>query len=379
MIYFDNSATTQLYPQVLDTVVKVSQQVYGNPSSLHKLGTVADRLLQQSRQQVADLLQVSPQEIVFTSGGTEGDNWVVKGTAIEKKAFGRHIITTTIEHPAVSKSMQQLEQLGFDVTYLEVDERGLISVADLKDAIREDTILVSIIAVNNEVGAVQPIQEIGDVLVDYPTIHFHIDAVQAVTEFDHLIPHPRVDFLVLSAHKFHGPRGVGIVYKKQGRRLAPLLTGGGQESGQRSTTENIAGIAATAKALRMTLEIREATKQNEGQIKDHIRQFLSSYDNVQIYSQEDGAAHILCFALQDVRGEVMVHALEEENIIISTTSACSSKKGELPATLEAMHVPAKWSKCAVRLSFGEGNTLAEANQFIQVFKQLHEKFKVIQK
>lgn len=194
MIYFDNSATTQLYPQALDTFVKVSQQVYGNPSSLHKLGTVADRLLQQSRQQVADLLKVSPQEIFFTSGGTEGDNWIVKGTAIEKKGFGRHIITTTIEHPAVSKSMQQLEQLGFDVTYLEVDERGLISVADLKDAIREDTILVSIIAVNNEVGAVQPIQEIGDVLVDYPTIHFHIDAVQAVTEFDNLIPHPRSIF-----------------------------------------------------------------------------------------------------------------------------------------------------------------------------------------
>ncbi|AZP05116.1 cysteine desulfurase family protein [Jeotgalibaca ciconiae] len=379
MIYFDNSATTYMYPEALDTYVKVNQSFFGNPSSLHKLGTLADNLLQQSRKQVADLLSVSPKEIFFTSGGTEGDNWVIKGTAMEKRMYGKHLITSSIEHPAVSRSMQQLEKLGFEVTYLPVNKEGLISVTDLKEAIREDTILVSLIAVNNEVGSIQPIKEVGELLKNHPTIHFHVDAVQAVTEFNQILLHPRIDFLVLSAHKFHGPKGVGIVYKKHGKRIAPLLSGGGQESGERSSTENIGGIAATAKALRMTIERKEAARQKELAIRDYIRSFLEQYPNVQLFSHEEGAAHILCFALQGVRGEVMVHAFEQEDIIISTTSACSSKKGEVPATLESMSVPSEWSKCAVRLSFGEENTMEEAKRFTEVFKQLHKKFNIIQK
>lgn len=379
MIYFDNSATTYMYPEALDTYVKVNQSFFGNPSSLHKLGTLADNLLQQSRKQVADLLSVSPKEIFFTSGGTEGDNWVIKGTAMEKRMYGKHLITSSIEHPAVSRSMQQLEKLGFEVTYLPVNKEGLISVTDLKEAIREDTILVSLIAVNNEVGSIQPIKEVGELLKNHPTIHFHVDAVQAVTEFNQILLHPRIDFLVLSAHKFYGPKGVGIVYKKHGKRIAPLLSGGGQESGERSSTENIGGIAATAKALRMTIERKEAARQKELAIRDYIRSFLEQYPNVQLFSHEEGAAHILCFALQGVRGEVMVHAFEQEDIIISTTSACSSKKGEVPATLESMSVPSEWSKCAVRLSFGEENTMEEAKRFTEVFKQLHKKFNIIQK
>ncbi|HJB24592.1 MAG TPA: cysteine desulfurase [Candidatus Jeotgalibaca pullicola] len=379
MIYFDNSATTYMYPEALDTYVKVNQSFFGNPSSLHKLGTLADNLLQQSRKQVADLLSVSPKEIFFTSGGTEGDNWVIKGTAMEKRMYGKHLITSSIEHPAVSRSMQQLEKLGFEVTYLPVNKEGLISVTDLKEAIREDTILVSLIAVNNEVGSIQPIKEVGELLKNHPTIHFHVDAVQAVTEFNQILLHPRIDFLVLSAHKFHGPKGVGIVYKKHGKRIAPLLSGGGQESGERSSTENIGGIAATAKALRMTIERKEAARQKELAIRDYIRSFLEQYPNVQLFSHKEGAAHILCFALQGVRGEVMVHAFEQEDIIISTTSACSSKKGEVPATLESMSVPSEWSKCAVRLSFGEENTMEEAKRFTEVFKQLHKKFNIIQK
>ena len=379
MIYFDNSATTYMYPEALDTYVKVNQSFFGNPSSLHKLGTLADNLLQQSRKQVADLLSVSPKEIFFTSGGTEGDNWVIKGTAMEKRMYGKHLITSSIEHPAVSRSMQQLEKLGFEVTYLPVNKEGLISVTDLKEAIREDTILVSLIAVNNEVGSIQPIKEVGELLKNHPTIHFHVDAVQAVTEFNQILLHPRIDFLVLSAHKFHGPKGVGIVYKKHGKRIAPLLSGGGQESGERSSTENIGGIAATAKALRMTIERKEAARQKELAIRDYIRSFLEQYPNIQLFSHKEGAAHILCFALQGVRGEVMVHAFEQEDIIISTTSACSSKKGEVPATLESMSVPSEWSKCAVRLSFGEENTMEEAKRFTEVFKQLHKKFNIIQK
>lgn len=379
MIYFDNSATTPIYPEALDTYIKVSQAVIGNPSSLHKLGVTADQLLQQSRKQVADLLHVSLKEIYFTSGGTEGDNWVIKGTAIEKAAYGKHLITSAIEHPAVSKTMQQLEKLGFEVTVIPVDAQGVVSAEAVKKAIRPDTILVSLMAVNNEVGAIQPIKEVGNILEDYPTIHYHVDAVQALTEFDTVIQHPRIDFLVLSAHKFRGPKGVGILYHKAGKRLAPLLTGGDQESGQRSTTENVPGIASTAKALRMALEDRTVAHQTEMQLKGMLIDFLTGYEDVRIFSTEQGAAHIICFAMKAVRGEVMVHAFANEDIILSTTSACSSKKGDVPATLEAMGVPSEWSKCAVRVSLSGENTQAEIERFKEVFHQLHTKFQKIQK
>lgn len=379
MIYFDNSATTPIFPEALDTYMKVSQSVIGNPSSLNKLGVLADQLLQQSRKQVADLLHVSPKEIFFTSGGTEGDNWVLKGTAIEKAIYGNHLITSAVEHPAVSKTMQQLKKLGFEITVIPVDKNGVISASDVEDAIREDTIVVSLMAINNEVGAIQPIKEVGDILEKHPTIHYHVDAVQGLTEFDTVIQHPRIDFLVLSAHKFRGPKGVGIVYHKAGKRIASLLTGGGQESGERSSTENVPGIAATAKALRMTLERRNASHQTERQLKNHLLSFLQTYEDVQIFSTIEGAAHILCFAMKDVRGEVMVHAFENEGIILSTTSACSSKKGDVPATLEAMGVPGEWSRCAVRVSLCAENTMTEVEAFKSVFDQLHKKFQKIQK
>lgn len=378
MIYFDNSATTKMFPEALATFVKVNEAIFGNPSSLNRLGTVANNLLQQSRKQISENLQVKPEEIFFTSGGTEGDNWIIKGTAMEKASFGRHIITSSVEHPAVTRSMKQLEKLGFEVTYLPVNKQGVISPTELEKEIRDDTILVSLIAVNNEVGVIQPLAEVGDILEAYPSIHYHVDAVQALTVFDSLMKHPRIDFFVLSAHKFNGPKGVGIVYKKEGKRIESLLTGGGQESGQRSTTENVAGVAATAKALRMSFEGNKKAKAHIKAIRDDITDYLDQFPDVEIYSTADGAPHIVCFALRDVRGEVMVHALEEHDIIISTTSACASKKGDLPATLSSMNVPAEWSRCAVRLSFSAENTQTEVEAFKQAFRQLHKKFQIIQ-
>lgn len=379
MIYFDNSATTKIFPEALETYFKVSEEVFGNPSSLHQEGVYADQLLQQARQQVARLLEVSPQEVYFTSGGTEGDNWVIKGTAMEKYPHGKHIITSAVEHPAVSKSMKQLEKLGFEITYLPVNERGVISTADLEHAIRTDTILVSLIAVNNEVGAVQPLKEVGDILEHYPRIHYHVDAVQAVTEHRAVITHSRIDFLVLSAHKFNGPKGVGIVYKKAGRRLASLLSGGGQESGERSSTENLPGIAATARALRITIEDNLETHQHEKKLRDLLMKFLKSFADVRLFSGVEGAAHIICFAMRDVRGEVMVHAFEDAGVILSTTSACASKKSDTPATLQAMGVCDSWSRCAVRISLSKDNTVEEVEAFKKIFDQLHRKFKKIQK
>lgn len=378
MIYFDNSATTKMYPEVLDTYRKVNEQFFGNPSSLHRLGNEADALLQQSRKQIAQLLGARPDEIFFTSGGTESDNWAIKGTAMEKFAAGKHMIASSVEHPAVTKSLEQLEKLGFEISYLPVDANGIVSIEELEKAIRKDTVLLSVMAINNEVGSIQPIEAIGDLLENYPWVHFHVDAVQAVGECEPLIRHPRVDLLSLSAHKFHGPKGVGILYKKHGKRIAPLLTGGGQESGMRSTTENVGGVAAMAKALRMTLESSASSRKQERLVRNKLAAALSEYEDVQIFSPEDGAGHILCFAMKGVRGEVMVHAFESQGIFISTTSACSSRKKGTPYTLGSMGVPVFWSQCAVRISLSGENTEAEAEAFIEHFRTLHEQFQKIQ-
>lgn len=370
MIYFDNAATTKIYDDALTSYVQVSQKFFGNPSSLHQLGVDAHQVLTKARAQVASLLSVQPEEIFFTSGGTESNNWAIKGTALEKSVFGKHIITTKIEHPSVLQTCKQLERFGFEVTYLDVDSKGIVSVDQLKENLRKDTILVSVMAVNNEVGAIQPIAEIAKVLEEYPSIHFHVDAVQAVERASQLLAIGRIDLLSLSAHKFHGPRGVGIMYKKFGRKIQALLTGGGQEKGERSTTENLPGIVATTKALRMALEENSVT----GDLRSKLWKELATKPEIRIFSPEDGASHVLCFAIKGVRGEVVVHAFENHGIYISTTSACSSKKADSSSTLYAMNVPTEWATGAVRVSFSNDNTKEEVEQFINVLHQLMKQF-----
>ena len=370
MIYFDNAATTKIYDDALTSYVQVSQKFFGNPSSLHQLGVDAFQVLTKARAQVASLLSVQPEEIFFTSGGTESNNWAIKGTALEKSVFGKHIITTKIEHPSVIQTCKQLERFGFEVTYLDVDSKGIVSVDQLKESLRKDTILVSVMAVNNEVGTVQPIAEIAKVLEEYPSIHFHVDAVQAVERASQLLAIGRIDLLSLSAHKFHGPRGVGIMYKKFGRKIQALLTGGGQEKGERSTTENLPGIVATTKALRMALEEKSVT----GELRSQLWKELATKPEIRIFSPEDGASHVLCFAIKGVRGEVVVHAFENHGIYISTTSACSSKKADSSSTLYAMDVPTEWATGAVRVSFSNDNTKEEVEQFIKVLHQLMKQF-----
>lgn len=370
MIYFDNAATTKIYDDALTSYVQVSQKFFGNPSSLHQLGVDAHQVLTKARAQVASLLSVQPEEIFFTSGGTESNNWAIKGTALEKSVFGKHIITTKIEHPSVLQTCKQLERFGFEVTYLDVDSKGIVSVDQLKENLRKDTILVSVMAVNNEVGAIQPIAEIAKVLEEYPSIHFHVDAVQAVERASQLLAIGRIDLLSLSAHKFHGPRGVGIMYKKFGRKIQALLTGGGQEKGERSTTENLPGIVATTKALRMAQEENSVT----GDLRSKLWKELATKPEIRIFSPEDGASHVLCFAIKGVRGEVVVHAFENHGIYISTTSACSSKKADSSSTLYAMNVPTEWATGAVRVSFSNDNTKEEVEQFINVLHQLMKQF-----
>lgn len=374
MIYFDNSATTKPYPEALATYTEVATRIWGNPSSLHNLGSQATRILEASRKQIAELIGKKAEEIYFTSGGTEGDNWVLKGVAFEKAPYGKHIIVSDIEHPAIKKSAAWLKTQGFEVDYAPVDARGFVKVDALASLLRPDTTLVSIMAVNNEIGSIQPIHDIAALLEDRPTISFHVDAVQALAKVATELYLPeRVDFATFSSHKFHGLRGVGFVYIKEGKKITPLLTGGGQEKEMRSTTENVAGIAATAKALRLAIENQEAFASKTQQMKEVIRQELANYSDVTVFSGEDHfAPHILTFGIKGVRGEVVVHAFEEFDIYISTTSACSSKAGKPAGTLIAMGVDKSIAQTAVRLSLDLENDMSQVEQFLTKFKLIYE-------
>lgn len=374
MIYFDNSATTKPYPEALATYTEVASRIWGNPSSLHNLGSQATRILEASRKQIAELIGKKAEEIYFTSGGTEGDNWILKGVAFEKAPYGKHIIVSDIEHPAIKESAAWLKTQGFEVDYAPVDARGFVKVDALASLLRPDTTLVSIMAVNNEIGSIQPIHEIAALLEDRPTISFHVDAVQALAKVATEVYLPeRVDFATFSSHKFHGLRGVGFVYIKEGKKITPLLTGGGQEKEMRSTTENVAGIAATAKALRLAMENQEAFASKTQQMKDVIRKELANYPDVTVFSGEDHfAPHILTFGIKGVRGEVVVHAFEEFDIYISTTSACSSKAGKPAGTLIAMGVDKSVAQTAVRLSLDIENDMSQVEQFLTKFKLIYE-------
>lgn len=374
MIYFDNAATTQVYPEVLKTYTEVATKIWGNPSSLHSLGSQATRILEASRKQIAELLGKDSKEIFFTSGGTEGDNWVIKGVAFEKAHLGKHIIVSAIEHPAVKESALWLKTQGFEVDLAPVNAQGFVDVSALESLIRPDTTLVSIMAVNNEIGAIQPIQEISQLLADKPTISFHVDAVQAIGK----VPTERyltdrVDFASFSGHKFHSVRGVGFVYVKSGKKIAPLLTGGGQERDKRSTTENVAGIAATAKALRLTLDKAVDSQKRLAAMKQILVDELGKYADVTVFSGlEDFVPSIVTFGIKNIRGEVIVHAFEDHQIYISTTSACSSKAGKPAGTLIAMGVPQKLAQTAVRISLDDDNDMGQIEQFLTIFKQIYQ-------
>lgn len=367
------------YPEAIKTYEEVATKIFGNPSSLHQLGGQSSRILQASRQQIAELLGKRTDEVFFTSGGTEGDNWVIKGLAFEKQRYGKHIIVSDIEHPAVKESAKWLQTQGFEVDFAPVDKKGFVKVDVLAKLLRPDTILVSIMAVNNEIGSVQPIKAISKLLADKASISFHVDAVQAIGKIatdDYLTD--RVDFATFSGHKFHSVRGVGFIYKKAGKKISPLLNGGGQEAGFRSTTENVAGIAAMAKALRIVLDKAKIGQKQLLAMKRILFDSLSHYDDVILFSEmEYFAPNILTFGIKGVRGEVLVHAFEEHDIYISTTSACSSKAGKPAGALISMGISSKLAQTAVRLSLDENNDMSQVEQFLTIFKQIYEKTKKV--
>ncbi|MBC2137809.1 cysteine desulfurase family protein [Listeria innocua] len=372
MIYFDNSATTKPNAAVLETYTKVASNYFANPSSLHRFGAKSKELLDTSRKQIATMLDVLPEEIIFTSGGTEGNNLAIKGLAYSYKNRGKHIITSSIEHPSVRLVMEELEENGFTVTYLKVDKNGVIQLDELKAALTDETILVSIMGVNNEVGSIQPLQEIGAMLASREHAFFHVDFVQGIGKIPLEINKHAIDLLTFSGHKFHALRGTGALVKRKNVHLHPEIIGGGQEMGYRSGTENLAGGVALAKALRLTLE-NESKRAELIEIRDYLLTEITQMPDMTVHTKKSIAApHIVCFSAKGHRGEILVHALEKEDIYISTTSACSSKQKLASSTLKAMGVTDEEATGAVRVSLSYENRLSEAKIFIQKLQEIIE-------
>ncbi|MFS8651025.1 MAG: cysteine desulfurase family protein [Caldibacillus sp.] len=370
MIYLDNSATTRPYPEVIESYAKAAQQFFGNPSSVHKPGIQAEQLLRQARKQISSLLGVKPGELIFTSGGTEGNNTAIKGIAYTYRSRGKHIITTSIEHPSVTNVCEQLKKDGFDITYLPVDEHGRVKISDIKQAIRDDTILVSIMHVNNEVGTIQPIEEIGQLLQNYPKIFFHVDQVQGVTKVPLDYYQANVDLATISAHKFHGLKGTGVLFVREGIRFDPLLSGGGQENNFRSGTENTAGIVAMAKALRLAMEASERKIKRMKEIQNYFFTELKKIPEVRVNTPLSFCApHIINFSVPGFKTEVLITALSERGVYVSTTSACSVQRNEPSKTLLAMGLGEDLASSSVRISLSFENTLEEAQTAMQAIRE----------
>lgn len=378
MIYFDNSSTTKPYKEVVDSFVTVSTKYFGNPSSLHGLGATAEGLLSQARKQVASLLHVKEQEVYFTSGGTEGNNMAIKGIAMAFQARGKHIVTSAIEHASVIETCKQLENFGFEITYVPVDSTGRVSVSDVVNAVRTDTILVSIMHVNNEVGSIQPIEEIGQFLKGKEKVFFHVDYVQGVGKVPLQIKENAIDLCTISGHKFHGMKGTGILYVRDGIRLSALFSGGNQERRLRSGTENVAGAVSCAKALRMSLDAMNRHKQQMSAINEFLRDELKKIEGVIINSPDiQCAPHILNFSVPKIKSEVLVHALEDKQIYVSTTSACSSKQKAISDTILMMTNDEALAISSLRVSLSYENTMEEAKRFIAELKIVLENLKEV--
>jgi len=387
-VYLDNSATTRPYPEVVGAVVGAMEEHYGNPSSLHKKGVEAGRLVTQAREAVAASLGVGPGEIVFTGGGTEAINLALKGTLPGRR--GRHVVTTAVEHPAVLKACEQLKDQGVEVTVLPVDGQGVVEPRQLQAVLREDTYLVSVMFVNNEVGAVQPLEEIAAVLADFRQsghkLLWHIDAVQAYGKLPVLPRELGVDLLSVSAHKVHGPKGVGALYVAPHTKLRPLLAGGGQEYGWRSGTENVPGIAGFgAAAALITREARIVAGKIFPLKKKLVDAILDAVPfavlNGPLCHQENTrcAPHIANLSFPGLRGEIVLHALEERGVYVSTGSACASRKNPGSHVLKAMGITGDRLEGAVRFSLSQVNTEEEISyaveQTVAIVEELHALYK----
>lgn len=378
MIYLDNCATTKPYKEVLETFVEVNDNYYGNPASINKFGKTTNKLLDAARKQVADILKVKKETIYFTSCATESNNIAIIGSVEHKKDFGNRIIVSKIEHPSVLETFRELERRGFILDYLNVDSNGLIDLNHLKSLLTKETILLSVMHVNNVYGGVQPIKEIVELLKEYPKVHFHVDGVQGVLKKE--INLSDIDSYSISAHKFHGIKGVGVLYLKSRRTVHNITFGGGQENGLRSGTVNVAGAVSLAKALRLSYERTPDVLKKHREFKKLIINELDSINHVVINSPLDDnyVDSIINISLPKIKGEAIVNSLNERGIMVSTTSACSSKTFHLNEALYARGLSKENIEGSIRVSFSYKTKLEEIKIFVKVFKEeYNKKFKEV--
>lgn len=371
--YFDNSATTKVFDCVRDIVVKIMTEDYGNPSARHKKGMEAEQYIRRAAAQIAKTLRVQEKEILFTSGGTESNNMALIGTAMANRRSGNHLITTRIEHASVYNPMAFLEQQGFEVTYLKVDQDGHISLKELEESIRPDTILVSVMHVNNEIGAVEPVGEIGALVHRInPAILLHVDAIQSYGKYEIRPKREHIDLLSVSAHKIHGPKGVGFLYIDQRVKIHPLIYGGGQQRDLRSGTENVPGIAGLGAAAEEIYRNHSQKIDHLVKLKNHMITRLKEVPEAVVNSRMDleSAPQIVSASFAGVRSEVLLHALEERGIYVSSGSACSSNHPAISGTLKAVGVKKELLDSTLRFSFGMFNTLEEVDYTVDVLKEL---------
>lgn len=372
-VYLDNSATTKCLPEVAALMTHIMCEDYGNPSSMHRKGVESEKYVRYAKEVIAKCMKVQEKEILFTSGGTESDNIALIGGAYANYRAGRHIITTRIEHPAVLQTCAYLEEQGFSVTYLPVDTNGVIRLADLEKAMTKNTILVSIMHTNNEVGAVQPIEQAGELIKRMnPNTLFHVDAVQGFGKFRIYPKRMHIDLLSVSAHKIHGPKGVGFLYINEKAKVRPIIFGGGQQRGMRSGTENVPGIAGMAKAIEEIFVDFEPKINYLYGIKVRFVKGVSAMDGVRVNgpSGRDGAPHVVSVSIQGIRSEVMLHALEDKGIYVSAGSACSSNKPSVSATLKAIGVEKQYLDSTLRFSFSLYTTEAEIDYTVRCMNEL---------
>ncbi len=373
-VYLDNSATTRVFPEVAELMTKIMCEDYGNPSSLHIKGLQAEQYLRYAKETLAKLLKVSEKEIIFTSGGTESDNLALIGGATANNRRGNHLITTQIEHPAILQTMRHLEELGYRVTYLPVDDCGQIHLEDLHRAMTPDTILVSIMHTNNEIGSLQPVAEAGALIKRMnPNTLFHVDAVQGFGKAKIYPKKMNIDMLSVSGHKIHGPKGVGFLYVGDKVKLHPIVFGGGQQQGLRSGTENVPGVAGLAKAAELLYQHFDEDIDHLYQCKRHFIEGVGKIEDVSVNGLLPGepygqgtAPHVVSVSFRGVRSEVLLHALEEKGIFVSAGSACSARKPQPSATLRAIGVEKDLLESTIRFSFSVFTTIEEIDYTLQV-------------
>ena len=367
--YFDNSATTRVHPEVADTIHKVMLEEYGNPSSMHKKGMEAEMIVRNARETIASTLKVDDRCILFTSGGTESDNMALIGCCDAYKRQGKHIITTKIEHPAILDTCKYLEENGYEVTYLGVDENGLIDLDKLEESIREDTILVSVMHTNNEIGAVEPIEKAGEIIKrKNPSTIFHVDAVQGYGKWRIFPVKQHIDLLSVSSHKIHGPKGIGFLYIGNGVKINPIIHGGGQQKNLRSGTENVPGIAGMAKACELIYSDLDNANDHLYAMKQRLIDGLSDIEDIKIngLTGRESAPHILSVSFGSVRSEVLLHALEDKGIYVSAGSACASNKPAVSETLKAIGVEKRLLESTIRFSLCNDNTMEQIDYSLEI-------------